>query len=1125
MAVAHDAVSESHTGTTGNASEASFTWNHVPTGTPRGAVVFVLTVGAAAAQDYSTSVTYGGATMTKVPYTARDSDTELGAVAAYWLDNVASGTQAVVVNRTNNTAVMYAACFTVTAAGEIEVDSTLVKTRAGSAAEQTAASSNTGGVASSWSSIALDDGSPGTNSVRFMGVYSGAASVSTAGTGTTAGPSIDFGNYVFGTYRETSASQGSTTLTITTAISDDLAVLGFAVREKPASGTQYTAWFVNGSSGHTRDANGGALTFSGTDTAQTRRSLAAGLTFAGSRVAQVARSLAAGLTFAGSAPKQAQRALAGALSSAGSLVSAKFSTVDLSAALSFAGDAVRRVDRLLEGAIGSAGGLGVTLALARTLTGGLDFAGAVIRDTARSLTGDLSFAGAVTTSRVILRTLTSTLLFRGTNVSPPTYVSSTVGGAAAVDTISVAKPSGIQSGDFIIVAIGANTTNHIWYPPSGWTALTASTYSSTTGIYLYYKFASDDEAESATWDFLDDYGTFDADWVCGVYRGVRRTSPVLASAISSSGSSTAVTLGPSNPAIPGAEGGTLVARAVAVAYSLQTTRPSWSQNWGVITSGTERQDGGVVKSVMLADGQVTTGAASPYCQVVGVSGFSKVGALFTLAGASKAGVLSRRSYRALAGSLATSGLNTIKTTMVKAATSALTFTGSAAKEARRPLAGVLDFTGAAASEVRRTLAGVLDFATDLASQTVGGVIQKALDATLSLTGTFDRVGSFVRPFTASVGLAGSSAKAVTRSLSASLSSSGSLDSMRFIVRALAAALTFAGSSVRQVRRPVAASLTLAGTSAKEVRRSLAATLSSSASLGTVKVLLRTLTAGLTFAGAQTRRAGKALAASIVPVGSISKRVTRSLAGALTSAGSVAKQARRSVAGAVSFAGSQTRRTGKALAASLSPSGSLGRALTLLRTFTASLSPSGFLNSVKTGMVQVNLTGVLTFTGAIVRQPRKALAATLGTVGSMARRTYRALAAGLTPAGSLQKRLGRPLTAVLTLSGGMVRQTRKALSGALGLAGSMVTADGRLIKAFSAVVGFSGSVARQTRKTLTANLGLAGVMERVRSRLRGSTAARLVGDAVSRLRGSSTSRASGASGLRDRGPTAGRDNDR
>jgi len=232
MAAAHDNVSESHTSTSGVASVASFTWDHVPTGTPRSALVFTLAIGA----NPVTGVTYGGTSMTAVPYTAYDSDTEPGFVQAWFLDNCGTGTKAVVVNRTNNAVVTYATCMTQTAASATEVYLAGVKTIAAAGAEQTAASSSNTGVSSSWASMALDDGSPGTNSIRYLAVYSGASSVSAASTNTTTNgtsASIDFGNYVFFTLRETTPSQGSKTLTLATAISDDLAAIGLAVRETP----------------------------------------------------------------------------------------------------------------------------------------------------------------------------------------------------------------------------------------------------------------------------------------------------------------------------------------------------------------------------------------------------------------------------------------------------------------------------------------------------------------------------------------------------------------------------------------------------------------------------------------------------------------------------------------------------------------------------------------------------------------------------------------------------------------------------------------------------------------------------------------------------------------------------
>ena len=116
MSVAHDAVSESHTGTAGVASVASFTWNHVGGASARSALVFVFGIGATCC----IGVTYGGVSMTAVPYTAADTDTE-PFVRAYFLDNCGTGTKAVVVSRTNNAVVTYAVCMTQTAATACEV--------------------------------------------------------------------------------------------------------------------------------------------------------------------------------------------------------------------------------------------------------------------------------------------------------------------------------------------------------------------------------------------------------------------------------------------------------------------------------------------------------------------------------------------------------------------------------------------------------------------------------------------------------------------------------------------------------------------------------------------------------------------------------------------------------------------------------------------------------------------------------------------------------------------------------------------------------------------------------------------------------------------------------------------
>lgn len=226
MAVGFDVASESHTGTTGNASTASFTWNHGGGVSARGALVFVFAI---SATNPVTGVTYGGVAMNAVPYTGTDTDTEPGTVKAYYLDGVEPGTQAVVVSRTNNATVMYAVCYTVTATRFTEVYNAGVRTAGGSTIQTAASASNTG--TGSPVAVTVDDGSPGTNSLRFMGQYYGGSSVTAAATGSTAGPSIDFGLYVIQTYRETTAGQGARSVGTSSTTADDRAFVAVAVRE------------------------------------------------------------------------------------------------------------------------------------------------------------------------------------------------------------------------------------------------------------------------------------------------------------------------------------------------------------------------------------------------------------------------------------------------------------------------------------------------------------------------------------------------------------------------------------------------------------------------------------------------------------------------------------------------------------------------------------------------------------------------------------------------------------------------------------------------------------------------------------------------------------------------------
>lgn len=212
MAVAHSAASESHTGTTGSTNQASFSWTHTQTGTPQGVLVFVHTI---SASDFITSVTYGGTALDRIAgAVAIDATTEAGRTDLFFLGSgLATGNQTIVVNRTNNATTMYASAATVTAATATNVTGIQIEEN-----DQ------------ALTPVAVDDGSPGTDSVRYAATYYGANSPAPAGTGSTLLTSIDLGSFGNSMVRETTAGQGARNVGFNAA-SDDVAAVYVAVRE------------------------------------------------------------------------------------------------------------------------------------------------------------------------------------------------------------------------------------------------------------------------------------------------------------------------------------------------------------------------------------------------------------------------------------------------------------------------------------------------------------------------------------------------------------------------------------------------------------------------------------------------------------------------------------------------------------------------------------------------------------------------------------------------------------------------------------------------------------------------------------------------------------------------------
>ena len=215
MAITHDTATESHTGTTGSASEPSFSWSHAGSASAQGILVFTF-VNADA--DDVLGVTYGGLNLAKVPGgTAIDTTTEPGRCVAWFHGtHVPGGTQTVVVTRNNNGNVIYAVSITVlAAAGKItSVAGVVLLENDGTLAEQN-----------------VNDGSPGANSVRYAGVNSGLGTPPAQGASSTQLHTIDFTARGISVCQETTAGQGSRPVGFSSGTSDDRAAVHLAVIE------------------------------------------------------------------------------------------------------------------------------------------------------------------------------------------------------------------------------------------------------------------------------------------------------------------------------------------------------------------------------------------------------------------------------------------------------------------------------------------------------------------------------------------------------------------------------------------------------------------------------------------------------------------------------------------------------------------------------------------------------------------------------------------------------------------------------------------------------------------------------------------------------------------------------
>lgn len=211
MAVAHDAFSQPSGTQTG-----TFSWTHTPVGTPKGVLVFIdREDGSGDAVD---AVTYGGVSLGEVT-TANDSAGETS-TASVWFKGSGLPTGAQTVQIVTHSGVWYAGSITVTASGDTATGTPVLLENDGTLSEQN-----------------VTDGSPGSNSVRYAGGFSGLNSPPSVGANSTSLASVDDGTTAHVICYETVAGQGSRPVGFSSGSSDDRAIIHIAVYDTAGGGT------------------------------------------------------------------------------------------------------------------------------------------------------------------------------------------------------------------------------------------------------------------------------------------------------------------------------------------------------------------------------------------------------------------------------------------------------------------------------------------------------------------------------------------------------------------------------------------------------------------------------------------------------------------------------------------------------------------------------------------------------------------------------------------------------------------------------------------------------------------------------------------------------------------------
>lgn len=206
-----------HDAYTQNISSGTHSFTHTPVGTPSGVLVFVIRTDESST-DVISGVTYGGTAMTAVTGgLARDTTGEPGLCKAYFLGSaVPTGAKTVQVTSTDSGAEFFTCAITVTSVGDTATAGVVLLEGDGTLSEQS-----------------VNDGSPGSPSVRYAAGFSGINTPPSVGSNSTSLGAENFSTLSAVACRETTSGQGARSIGFSSAESNDRAFVHLAVKEVP----------------------------------------------------------------------------------------------------------------------------------------------------------------------------------------------------------------------------------------------------------------------------------------------------------------------------------------------------------------------------------------------------------------------------------------------------------------------------------------------------------------------------------------------------------------------------------------------------------------------------------------------------------------------------------------------------------------------------------------------------------------------------------------------------------------------------------------------------------------------------------------------------------------------------